>query len=500
MGKRFVSIWFRYLETDWFTIRRPALKGVPFVLATPDHGRMVITSANSIAQKLGVDTGMVVADARAIIPSLEVLDHKPGIANKLLKGIGEWCIRYSPVVAIDPPNGLLLDVSGCAHLWGGEGVYINDISTRLQSLGYSVRVSISDTIGASWGIARFGRGSLIIDPGKQTSAILSLPPASLRLETENIERLHKLGLREVGDFIAMPRSALKRRFGKSFIQNLDKALGHEHETLDPIHPVISWQERLPCLEPIVTATGIEIALNQLLDTLCTRLKKESKGLRLASFKGYRVDGKIEHVEIATIRPTYNARHLFKLFEISLSSIEPALGIDLFMLEAQKVENVSPIQEKLWEKSSGLNNIGLSELLDRLSGKMGVDRIHRYVPDEHYWPERCVKPAASLHEELTTGWKTDRPRPIQLLRTPELIDVTAPIPDYPPMLFRYKGKLHKIIKADGPERIEPEWWLHQGQHRDYYCVEDEEGCRYWLFRLGHYDEEKTYQWFIHGYFA
>ena len=500
MCKRFVSIWFRYLETDWFTIRRPVLKGIPFVLASPDHGRMVITSANALAQKQGVDTGMVVADARAIIPSLEVLDHKPGIASKLLKAIGEWCIRYTPVVAIDPPDGLLLDVSGCAHLWGGEELYINDISTRLQSLGYSVRVSISDTIGASWGIARFGRDSLIIDPGKQTSAILSLPPASLRLETDNIERLHKLGLREVGDFIGMPRSALTRRFGRSFIQKLDKALGHEQETLDPIHPVDSWQERLPSPEPIITATGIEIALNQLLDTLCTRLKNESKGLRIALFKGYRIDGKIEQVEIATNRPSYNVRHLFKLFEIRLSSIEPALGIDLFMLEAKKVENVSPMQEKLWEKSSGLGNIGLSELLDRLSGKLGSDHIHRYVPDEHYWPERSVKPAASLHEELTTGWKADRPRPIQLLRTPELIDVTAPIPDYPPMLFRYKGKLHKIIKADGPERIEPEWWLHQGQHRDYYCVEDEEGCRYWLFRLGHYDEEKTYQWFIHGYFA
>ena len=500
MCKRFVSIWFRYLETDWFTIRRPVLKGIPFVLASPDHGRMVITSANALAQKQGVDTGMVVADARAIIPSLEVLDHKPGIASKLLKAIGEWCIRYSPVVAIDLPDGLLLDVSGCAHLWGGEESYINDISTRLQSLGYSVRVSISDTIGASWGIARFGRDSLIIDPGKQTSAILSLPPASLRLETDNIERLHKLGLREVGDFIGMPRSALNRRFGRSFIQKLDKALGNEQETLDPIHPLESWQERLPCLEPIVTATGIEIALNQLLDTLCTRLKNGSKGLRIALFKGYRVDGKIEQVEIATNRPSYNVRHLFKLFELRLSAIEPALGIDLFMLEAKKVENVSPMQEKLWEKSSGLDNIGLSELLDRLSGKLGADHIHRYVPDEHYWPERCVKPAVSLHEALTTGWKADRPRPILLLRTPELIDVTAPIPDYPPMLFRYKGKLHKIIKADGPERIEAEWWLHQGQHRDYYCVEDEEGCRYWLFRLGHYDEEKTYQWFIHGYFA
>ena len=500
MCKRFVSIWFRYLQTDWFTIRRPLLKGVPFVLASPDHGRMVISSANSVAQAQDVDIGMVVADARAIIPSLEVLDERPGLSIKLLKGIGEWCIRYAPVVAIDPPDGLLLDASGCAHLWNGEGPYINDISTRLKGLGYTVRVAIADTIGTAWAVARFGKGSPVIESGKQTSAILSLPPASLRLETDIIERLHKLGLRQVSDFIGMPRSALTRRFGKSLIQKLDKALGHEEETINPIHPGEPWQERLPCLEPIATATGIEIALKRLLEALCTRLKKEGKGIRIALFKCYRIDGKIEQVEIGTNRPSYNVHHLFKLFEIKLSSIEPALGIDLFMLEVQKVENVSPVQEKLWEKSCGFDNIGFTELLDRLSGKFGADCIHRYVPDEHYWPERSFKISPSIHEKLTATWKVDRPRPIQLLPIPELIEVTAPIPDYPPMLFRYKGKLHKISKADGPERIEPEWWLHQGQHRDYYSVEDEEGHRYWLFRLGDYDEQKTYQWFIHGFFA
>jgi protein ImuB len=147
----------------------------------------------------------------------------------------------------------------------------------------------------------------------------------------------------------------------------------------------------------------------------------------------------------------------------------------------------------------LDDIGLSELIDRFAGKFGANQIQRYLPDEHYWPERSVKPALSLDEKINTIWKVDRPRPLQLLQKPERIEVTAPIPDYPPMLFRYKGKLHKIIKADGPERIEQEWWLQQGQHRDYYYVEDEEGKRYWLFRSGHY-ADKSYQWFIHGFFA
>ena len=241
-------------------------------------------------------------------------------------------------------------------------------------------------------------------------------------------------------------------------------------------------------------------MQRLLETLCYRLQQEEKGLRVAVFKCYRVDGKIEKIEIGTNHATHNVKHLFKLFEIKISTIEPALGIELFTLEAPRVEDISPLQEKLWEKVYDLDNTRLAELLDRLAGKMGENSIHRYLPDEHYWPERSMKLASSLQEKKTTTWKTDRPRPLQLLSVPELIEVTAPIPDYPPMLFRYKGRLHKVIKADGPERIEQEWWLQEGLHRDYYCVEDEEGCRYWLFRSGHYSADKSHKWFIHGFFA
>jgi protein ImuB len=187
-----------------------------------------------------------------------------------------------------------------------------------------------------------------------------------------------------------------------------------------------------------------------------------------------------------------------LFESKLQTIEPDLGIELFILEAPRVEDHAACQENLWEAKGGLDDIRLSELIDRLTGKIGANCIRRFLPDEHYWPERSIKSTSSLQDKPATGWKLDRPRPIQLLARPEHIEVTAPVPDYPPMNFRYKGKLHKILKADGPERIEQEWWIQEGQHRDYYAVEDEQGCRYWLFRLGHYDEK--YEWFIHGFFA
>ncbi len=193
-------------------------------------------------------------------------------------------------------------------------------------------------------------------------------------------------------------------------------------------------------------------------------------------------------------------HLFKLFEIKIETIEPALGIELFILEAPQVEDMVILQDQLWQDKAGLADIKLAELLDRIEGKIGPGHIQRFLPAEHYWPERSFVLASSINETIQSSWKVYRPRPLQLLSKPELIEVTAPIPDYPPMLFRYKGQLHKISKADGPERIEQEWWLQQGQHRDYYSVEDEQGRRYWMFRLGHYDAAKTYQWFMHGFFA
>jgi len=500
MPKRFMSIWFRYLRTDRFVRRQPDLLSIPFVLSSPDHGRVVVTAVNVLAQQQGIDNGMAVADARAIIPSLKVFDDSPDLSIKLLTGIAEWCIRFSPVVAIDPPDGLLLDVTGCAHLWKGEKKYLEEIKKRFIHFGYDVRIAIADTIGSAWAIARFGQNNFIIKSGEQTTALLPLPPSCLRIDSVIVERLEKLGLRQISNFISMPRPSLRRRFGKELLQKLDKASGHEEETIIPVIPVEPYYERLPSLEPIVTATGIEIALQRLLDALCKRLAHEEKGIRGAIFKCYRIDGKMEKIEIGTNRPTCNTKHLFKLFEIKIDSIEPALGIELFTLDALKVEELPITQEELWKNHCGLDNINLSELLDRISGKIGAGKIHRYVPDEHYWPERSFKLALSIDEPLQTTWKMDRPRPLQLLSKPEAIDVTAPIPDYPPMNFRYKGKLHKIRKADGPERIQQEWWLQQGQHRDYYAVEDEEGHRYWLFRLGHYDAAKSYQWFIHGFFA
>ncbi len=500
MSKRYLTIWFPHLLTDWFSRRQPALHQVPLVVAAPDHGRLVIVSANALAQSQGIDTGLVVADARAIMPSLIVINNEPGLGNRLLKNMAEWCIRYSPLAGTDPPEGIVLDITGCAHLRGGEEKYLQHLTTRLSGFGYEVRTAIADTIGAAWAVNHFGPACPIIESGTQRAALLKLPPAALRLEAEVLDRLQKLGLNQIQDIIAMPRSALRRRFGQQLLQRFDQALGDQEEVTEPVIPLEAYQERLPCLEPISTAGGIAVALERLLDTLCQRLALEQKGLRTAIFKGYRLDGKIEQVSIGTNRGTHNTKHLFKLFEEKLPTIEPALGIELFTLDAPKVEELSVLQASLWQGVGGLEDNSIAELLDRLQNRVGEGHVHRYLPDQHHWPERSIKTAESLTETPSIAWNIHKPRPMQLLSKPEPIDVAAPVPDYPPMLFRFKGKLHTIKKSDGPERIEAEWWLEGGQHRDYYSVEDEEGNRYWLFRSGHYTADKTHQWFIHGYFS
>ncbi|MES2113159.1 MAG: DNA polymerase Y family protein [Bacteroidota bacterium] len=501
MKTRFLSLWFRHLTTDWLTLRRPELRDVPFILVAPVRNRIVVMAANPVAEAQGITAGMASADAKAMVPEIQVIDDIPGQAYKLLKALGEWCIRYSPLIAIDMPNGLLMDISGCAHLWGSERDYLKEIVTRLRSKGYDVRGAMADTAGAAWAVARFGKVKPIIPPGEQASALLNLPPAALRLEPEMLERLQKLGFYTIKNFINMGRTVLRRRFGEGFLLRLNQALGTEDEPLQLLLPVEPYSERLPCLEAVRTATAIEIAIKTLLENLCRRMGGEGKGVRTAILKCYRVDGQVIQAGIGTNQPTHNVNHLFKLFELKIPEIEPALGIELFTLDVPKFEDVSPEQEVLWSPDGcGLTDTSLAELLDRLANKIGAGNIHRYLPQEHYWPERSYKPAISLKEKPATTWRTDRPRPSLLLNQPEHIEVTFREPDYPPILFIYKNKIHRIAKSDGPERIEREWWLEEGEHRDYYQVEDEQGQRYWLFRLGHYKGDQSKQWFIHGFFA
>lgn len=493
-----MAIWFRHLLTDGSALRQPGLKELPFVLAMPVKNRMVITASSPLAEQQGAFTGMAVADARAAVPELVAIDDTPGKAAKLLRLLGLWCIRYTPIVAIDLPEGLILDISGCAHLWNDERGYLKEIIIKLRNAGFDARGAIADTPGAAWAVARFAKTSPIVPSGNQSQVIAGLPPAALRLESEVLERLQKLGFRTIGPLLSMPDPTLRRRFGTTLLTRLDQALGKANEILVPIVPPVPYVERLPCMEPVRTKVAIEIAIESLLSALCLRLQAERKGLRKAVLKCIRIDGRTVQAGITTNRGSHSVSHLSKLFELQVAKIEPALGIELFILEVSKVEDMKTVQEQIWAVDRGLADRALAELLDRVAGKIGLEAIQRYLPAEHYWPERSVKVATSLTEEPQTAWP-EQMRPIRLLNNPEAIEVMALVPDNPPKTFIYKGKRHHIIKADGPERIGREWWRDGGQHRDYFVVEDSEGQRYWVFRSGHYDGGDA-RWYLHGYFA
>ncbi len=501
MRRRWISLWFPSLVTDWQTLRRPELSAHPFVFSASDRGKRVITAANPKARELGIVPGLATADAKALVPGLVVLDERPALPGKLIRAIGEWCIRFTPVVAPDAPDGLLLDVSGCAHLWGGEGPYLAEITNRLLTKGYGVRAGMADTIGTAWALARFGKQMRHILDSPPAEVLFALPPAALRLEPATLARLNKLGFTTIGSFIRLPRRVLRRRFGEHLLLRADQALGNEDEIVIPMHVPAPYTERLPCLEPVRTAAAIEMAVTRLLEALCLRLEHENKGLRRALLSCCRVDGVTLTLGIGTSRAAHQVTHLLSLFRLQLPSLQPDLGIELFVLEAQKVEDLPLAQEMLWNNKGGsLQDPAVHELVDRLAGKMGNPAIRRYLPDAHHWPERSIKLASSLLEAPSVAWKDTQQRPIHLFPVPQPIEVSAPVPDYPPLLFRFRNEVHHVRKADGPERIEQEWWLQDGEHRDYYRVEDEHGARYWLFRLGHYGGIPAQQWFIHGFFA
>ncbi|RYZ49527.1 MAG: DNA polymerase Y family protein, partial [Sphingobacteriales bacterium] len=476
------------------------LKDVPLVFADKAGNRMLVSSVSIEAAAQGITLGMPLADAKAILPELEVVENQGFRSQKLLKAIGRWAIRYSPLVMLDGDDGLIINISGCCHLWGGEKEYFKAIILRLREMGYYVRCAVADTIGTAWAVSRYGRISPIVQPGKELDALLTLPPMALRIEPIASQKLMKLGLTTIGSFISMPRSVLRRRIGEDAVSRIEQVLGQKEELFVPLSEPVEYSEGLASMEPIRTKKGIEIAIESLLVSLCKKLSQDGMGIRHALLKCFRVDGKELSVSVGTSTPSVNVPHLLKLFELKVDTIEPRLGIELFVLDAVQVEELNTVQEAFWRTEKAGEDTEVSELLDRISGKLGAGLIHRYLPLPHHWPERSVKVVSDLKESPVMKWRTDRARPVQLLTVPEAIQVTAPIPDYPPMLFRYQGITHQVKKADGPERIEREWWIEEGEHRDYYSVEDEHGKRYWLFRSGHYDAGKRSGWFIHGFFA
>jgi protein ImuB len=472
------------------------------VLAAQTGNRLEIHAVNPAARALGLKPGVAVADARAWVPQVIVLPLEPAADAADLKRLADWATRFSPMVAIDGIDGLMLDIAGCAHLWGSEAQMLADLDRHMRSFGLHHRAAIADTIGAAGGTARFGASpSRIVPHGQQKAALSDLPPQALRLPDDLCAQLQRLGLKRIADLCTLPRAALARRFGAILTNRLDQALGRQDEALSPLLPPPHCYVRMDFAEPIVQRADIDRALDLLLKRLTAALEPHESGPRKLDLSCYRLDGEIQRITIGTARASLDAAHLFRLFEEKLDLLGPDDGFEAMRLSGREMERLHAHQRDF--EAGGAVRHDLAPLIDRLSNRLGEDAVHRVETRESHIPERAVRRLPPLAESPRLHWPKAAQRPVRLLPHPEPIEAVAPIPDDPPVQFRWRGVLHRVRAAEGPERIAPEWWLpgqEDAEIRDYYRVEDSEGRRFWLYRAGLYQTAPAPRWFLHGMFG
>ncbi len=480
------------------------------------------------AEAEGLSPGQALTEARAICPSLEVVEDDPAADRAALAALAAWCERYTPLATPDPPDGIFLDITGCTHLFvgnatlplplreeaGGRGSNVQneaaltaDLASRLERNGLPCRIAIAGTPGAAWALARSAtaRGTCtILPPGQEKAALAVLPVALLRLEPRTIASLRRLGLKSIGELARQPRSEITGRFGPMPMLRLDQAYGTAAEALAWPRPPAPWAERLAFAEPIGTPEDLARALDHLARTLCARLEAGERGAHRFTAAFFRVDDERPAITIATARPVRDAATITKLLKEKLETIDPGFGIDAIVLEAGEVAPLAPPQRALAELYTP-QRPDLAPIIDALANRLDSARLWRAAPHESHVPERSVRRVPPLAP--CPAWQVDPSveRPLRLLRRPEPIEATAPVPDDPPILFRWRGALHRVRAASGPERIAAEWWRRtpddarpeSDQIRDYYRVEDTDGARFWIFRAG---LDGTPRWFLHGLFA
>ncbi|MCC7275114.1 MAG: DNA polymerase Y family protein [Alphaproteobacteria bacterium] len=525
--RRIISLWLPSWPIDRWRQRRAAPADGPFALvATVDGGRR-LAALDAAAVAAGLRVGDALADARARLPALVTADAEPERDAADLLALARWCQRYTPWTRPDEPAGVLLDVTGCAALFGGEAGLLGDLAGRLARRGLGHRLAIADTPGAAWAAARYAAGPspAVIPAGAGRAALAPLPVEALGLDAVAAAGLRRVGLGRIGDLCALPRAPLVARFGAAVATRLDQALGALPEPVMPLAPAPERRVRLAFAEPIATAEPIAEAARRLLDDLCARLAADGTGAVRLALDFYRVDAEMQRLAVGTARPSRDPAHLFRLLAERLPLVEPGFGIELAMLSllesaplapepAGRLDVVvpaapapaAPRRRPPQEDRAGevlAMAAELAPLVDRIQNRLGYSAVHRPAPRASHVPERAVAALAPFAPDppAEAAWPARRaPRPLRLLRRPEPVEATAPVPDDPPVLFRWRTVLYRVRRADGPERIAAEWWREEGGVRDYYRVEDEAGRRFWLYRSGLHDGTATPRWFLHGFFA
>jgi len=482
------------------------------------HGQL-IHAATQAALERGARVGGRLTDARALDPALEAVAADIAGDSAWLRALARWAGRWSPLVEVDGTDGLRLDVAGVAHLFGGEERLLADLAARVAALGFSSRAAIAPTAGAAWALARFGRGALVVGERQVAAALAPLPVAALRLDARATHTLVRLGLKQVGDLAGVPRKGLARRFREADhpLDALDRALGRKAEPLTAAPEDPPPRALLPMKEPVVHPEAGTQALTLLVPRLVAELERRKLGVRELLLLGYRVDGSVAEARAATSIPTREPGHLARLLADKAAALDPEFGFDAFALQAAWWERLDAAQEALVGEPSG--EAELARLVDRLSVKLGPDKVRRPAPRESHLPERANGWVAAVASQgsrpsttafgLRSGRADNSPvvgdgRPNRLLDRPEAIAVIYATPEGLPRRFVWRRRVHDIARAQGPERIAPEWWRERStaRLRDYYKVEDTDGCRFWIFRQGLVGDGRggAPDWFVHGLFG
>lgn len=493
----------------------------PFALILRNsRGAALIHALNPAARAAGLRRGQTQADARAMIPQLVCKPADPEADARALTALAVWAERWSPSVSLDPSaeglEGLFLDVTGAAHLFGGEAALLARIRDRLAEAGARARVALAPTPGAAWALARWGEagsGGCIADDDTVRGLLAPLPVAALRLDDRTLTQARRFGLKRIGDLYPMPRAGLARRFrdgaGVGLVQRLDQALGFTGEALTPVRPPPKYRAWQAWMEPVGDIEGVEARLTDLTADLSAPLVRAGQGAKALTLTGFRSDGGTTSLSVRMGRPGRDPGIWLRLFrEAGLGRLELGFGLDALMLTVDDVEAMTARQGTLESEAEAQQAESLAALIDRLSARLGEDRVLTPEPVDSWIPERAERWRPALGRPLSVPARDVR-RPILLLDPPEPVEAIAELPDGAPARFTWRRLSRRVTRSDGPERLSPEWWRprpdgRQVRTRDYYRVEDDAGGRYWLFREGLYGREysgepeaRAPSWWMHG---
>ncbi len=487
-------------------------RDLPTATVEKIRGAMRLSVVNSDALALGLLPGMTLADARARIPELRVFDCDPHADQDWLERLCDGARRYTPMAALDPPHGLVLDITGCAHLFGGESELVDDALDRLAHSGMRVRHALGLTPEAAHALARFAAAPA----PDEASALRRLPVAALRLEEESELALRRAGLKTVGDVASRPTATLAARFGAGAVDAVHRLLGKAAKPLDPrqVAAAISLERRFP--EPVARTAYALAVLKELVVEAVGKLGERGQGGRRFTATFFRSDGMAFPLRVETSLPVRNPPAIMRLFRERIDSlsdpIDPGFGFDLVRLSVPVAEALGPTQLAL-KGGEERQNGESAALVDALSTRNGRLRIQRLLPQDKHIPEQAQLALPAVENRTPAIWEAPEPgepplRPLHLFDPPQVIEVMAGVPEGPPVQFRWRRSLHQVSRYEGPERIAPEWWKASdgaleghGLTRDYYRVEDARGRRFWIFRNGLFGAEtKNPNWFVHGLFA